>query len=259
MERKRVKRVIAVAALLMLLIIAYLAISVMSVTRAVQQFDADHFASAAPAEGDTIELCAIPGFMELLRQKALLGACLKMTETDSIGLLVNVRDSLIQLLIRGVPVRSVAIGRYELSPLFSRASPEAVYGMLSSPLLITGTRATFRKDPVSIRIAPRDTSEAVTDIRPDTATVEPVFFTITTNRNVRLCFAQQESSAGADRRAGFFFSLGERLRGIPPFAGAVARLRIPPYEPCIRIWIPRAEAKIIYRAIPREGMIALTL
>jgi len=39
---------------------------------------------------------------------------------------------------------------------------------------------------------------------------------------------------------------------------SVVRLKTPPYVPYIKIWVPKAEAKIIYRAIPREGMIVLT-
>ena len=39
---------------------------------------------------------------------------------------------------------------------------------------------------------------------------------------------------------------------------AVARFDVPPYVPYIKIWIPKAEAKIVYRALPREGLIVLT-
>ena len=181
-----------------------------------------------------------------------------MADSDSIGLVVNVRDSLIQLMIKGVAVRSVRISEYDLSPFFQRANQEAVYSMLSTPLVITSMQATFMKDPVSVKIAPRDTSEAVIDVKPDTTDYEAVFFTLETDRNIRFFFEQQEDTVAADKRARFFFDLEERYRNARSTMHSVVRFNTPPYTPYIKIWIPKAEAKIVYRAIPREGLIVLT-
>ena len=125
----------------------------------VNKFDAEYFVSLEQNEDDTINLCAIPGYVDMIRQKAFLSSQLKMAETDSIGLLINVRDSVIQLLIKGLPVRTVSIDEYDVSPFFHRANQEAIYSMLSAPMTITGIQATFRKDPVNVKIAPKDTTE----------------------------------------------------------------------------------------------------
>jgi len=175
-----------------------------------------------------------------------------------VGLLINVRDSVIQLLIKGLPVRTVKIDEYDVSPFFHSANQEAIYKMLSTPLTVTGMQATFMKDPVSVKIAPRDTSQVVESEKPDTTDFEAVFFTLDTDRNIRFYFEQQEDTIGADRRARFFFDLKDRMRNASVTMRAVARMKIPPYVPYIKIWLPKAEAKIIYRAIPREGMIVLT-
>ena len=239
-------------------IVYYLVMSVSAVNQTVKAFDDEYFASLKQKEGDTINQCAIPGYIDMIRQKAYLSSQIKMAESDSIGLLINVRDSIIQLLIKGLPVRTVKIDEYDVSPFFQRANQEAIYNLLSSPAVITGMKATFMKDPVTVKIAPRDTSEAVLDVRPDTTDFEAVFFTIETDRNIRFYFEQQEDTINADRRARFFFDLKYRSRNTAATMKAIARFRTPGYQPYIKIWIPKAEAKIIYRAIPREGMIVLT-
>ena len=258
MNRERKIWIITGAAALGLFLIYYLVMAVSAVTKTVSDFDNAYFASLEQKEDDTINLCAIPGYIDMIRQKAFLSSQVKMAESDSIGLLINVRDSIIQLLIKGLPVRTVAINEYDVSPFFHRANQEAIYSMLSTPLTITGMQATFMKDPVSVKIAPKDTSEVVIGDKPDTTDFEAVFFTLETDRNIRFFFEQQEDTIGADRRARFFFDLKDRTRNASATMKAVVRLQTPPYVPYIKIWIPKAEAKIIYRAIPREGMIVLT-
>ncbi|MRR20669.1 hypothetical protein EG827_10840 [bacterium] len=249
---------IIIAAVLSLLIVFYLVKSVSAVNHAVRTFDEAYFASLEQKEGDTIDLCSIPGYIEMLREKAFLSAQVRMADQDSIGLIINIRDSVLQLLIKGVPVRSFRIGDYDVSTFFQRANQEAVYSMLSSPLTITRMQATFLKDPVQVKIAPKDTSEAKIDAKPDTTDYEAVFFTLDTDRDIRFYFEQQEDTVGADRRSRFFFDLKDRARNAGATMGEVVRFRTPPYAPYIKIWIPKAEAKIIYRAIPREGQIVLT-
>jgi len=258
MNRERKIWLIIAGSLIILFIVYYLVMAVSAVNRTVNEFDNAYFASLEQKEGDTINLCAIPGYIDMIRDKAFLGSQVKLAESDSIGLLINVRDSVIQLLIKGLPVRTVAIDEYDISPFFERANQEAIYSMLSAPLTITGMQATFMKDPVSVKIAPKDTSQMVESVKPDTTDFEAVFFTLETDRNIRFFFEQQEDTVGADRRARFMFDLKDRTRSATATMKSVVKLKTPPYVPYIKIWIPKAEAKIIYRAIPREGLIVLT-
>ena len=258
MNRERKIWLIIAGSVLALFVVYYLVMSVSAVNHTVNEFDNEYFASLEQKEDDTINLCAIPGYIDMIRDKAYLSSQVKMAESDSIGLLINVRDSVIQLLIKGLPVRTVEIDDYDVSPFFHRANQEAIYSLLSTPLNITGMQATFLKDPVSVKIAPKDTSEVVVSEKPDTTDFEAVFFTLDTDRNIRFFFEQQEDTVGTDRRARFFFDLKDRTRMASATSKSVVRLKTPPYVPYIKIWIPKAEAKIIYRAIPREGMIVLT-
>ncbi|HRW28242.1 MAG TPA: hypothetical protein P5197_12300, partial [Bacteroidales bacterium] len=210
MKRETRKRLIIWGTIIVLFLIYYCVMAVLAVNHAVNKFDTEYFASLEQNEDDTINLCAIPGYVDMIRQKAFLSSQLKMAESDSIGLLINVRDSVIQLLIKGLPVRTVSIDEYDVSPFFHRANQEAIYSMLSAPMTITGMQATFRKDPVNVKIAPKDTTEAVTDAKPDTTDFEAVFFTLDTDKDIRFYFEQHEDTIGADRRARFFFDLRDR-------------------------------------------------
>lgn len=248
--------IIAATAFLIFLIF-YVASSVSSVNYAVRTFDESWQESPASNLVDTIDICSIPGYLDLIMEKAFLGAQVKMAASDSIGLLINVRDSVIQLLIKGVPVRTIRIDEYDLSPFFRRVNQEALSDMLSSTLTITSMDATFRKDPVTVKIAPKDTSEVKVDAKPDTTDFEAVFFTLNTDRNIRIYFEQQENKRVSDRFARFFFDLKDKIINAGRSLKAIVVMDKPPYVPYIKIWVPKAEAKIIYRAIPREGLIVL--
>ena len=103
--------------------------------------------------------------------------------------------------------------------------------MLSAPLKITGMQATFMKDPVSVKIAPKDTSEAVMDVKPDTTDYEAVFFTLETDRISGFSSNSRKIRLAADRRARFFFDLEERYRNARSTMHSVVKFNTPPLHP----------------------------
>ena len=257
MNREKHKRNIITGVVIVIFLILYLVWAVFGVNHTIQVFNEDFLVSAEQEQGDTINMCTVPGYLAQLNEKAFLSSQVAMASTDSIGLLINLPDSVIQLLIKGVPVRSVSISGYDKSPFFSRVNQEALSSMLSSPLTITGMHATFKKDPVNVKIAPRDTSEVQVIDKPDTTDFEAVFYTFDTDQHIRFFFEQEEDTIFIDRLARFFFDLKDRAGNVYSNLRAVALLKAPVYVPYIKIRLPKAEAKIIYRAIPRKGLIVL--
>jgi len=257
MDWKKNKRLLITGAVVAAFSVFYITWAVTGVNHTVRAFDDAYFETSDRADDDTIDLCAVPGYIELIKERAFLSSRVKMASSDSIGLLINLPDSSIQLLIKGLPVRSVRIADYDVSPFFKRVNQEALCSMLSSPMTITGMHATFKKDPVNVKIAPRDTSEVQVADKPDTTDFEAVFFTLDTDRNVRFFFEQQEDTIFVDRFARFFFDLRDRAGNLWSNLKAMVLFDTPVYTPYVKIWLPKAEAKIIYRAIPREGLIVL--
>jgi hypothetical protein len=242
-------------------VIYYLNRSVAAVNHTVRNFNEAYFASLPQKEADTINRSAIPGYISKLRKKAYLKAQVTMAASDSAGLIINMRDSSIMLQIKGVNVRKIKIRESIVSSFFHRANPEAVYNMLSNPLIVTGMNASVSKDPLQVHVAPKDTIEALQNaiIQPDTTYFEAVYFTLETNQNIKFFIAQSEDTIASDRRAHFYFDLNDRLDHAKSDLKAITSFKMPEYTPFIKIWIPKSEAKIIFYAIPREGMITLTL
>lgn len=110
-----------------------------------------------------------------------------------------------------------------------------------------------------IKIAPKDTSEYKPDIVPDTTIVEPVNYILQMNEGIRIYIYQDENVKSKDRISRFRFDLSDRIRDIRSALKRVAVLKVPEYHPFIKIRLPRADAKIIYRALPKNGQIAVFL
>jgi len=257
MDWKKHKGYFIAGAVIVLVSVLYIAWAVSGVNDSVKAFNADFLISDEQSPGDTVNMCAVPGYIDMISERSYLSSQVQMASTDSIGLLINLPDSVIQLLIKGVPVMTVQVEEYDVSPFLRRVNQEALLNMLSSPLTITGMHSTFRKDPVNVKIAPKDTTEVEVGAKPDTTDFEAVFFTLDTDRHIRFFFEQKEDTVLKDRIAGFFFDLRNRAGNVFSNLKALVRLDTPEYMPYIKIWLPKSEAKIVYRAIPREGLIVL--
>jgi hypothetical protein len=106
-------------------------------------------------------------------------------------------------------------------------------------------------------MAPKDTSEYKPDVMPDTSITEPVNYILEMDRGIRIYVYQEENMKFSDRINQLSFDLQDRLRDIWSALKRVAVFKIPEYHPFIKIRLPRTDAKIIYRAIPKNGQIAV--
>lgn len=199
-----------------------------------------------------------PEYLELQKKKSFLEARIKMAESDSICLSVNLKDSLAMLEINGAAVFSSKISRIKLSSIFNKASEYAIAGMLSSPLEVNESFSTIEKEPIMIKIAPKDTIEAnVPDIMPDTSSFEPVNFILVMKNGVRLYVYQEEEEKSSDKKSMFKFDLDDRMRFTRAAIDSIIKLKAPDSEPFIKIRLPKDDAKIIYRAIATKGLVSI--
>lgn len=196
-------------------------------------------------------------YVSLFKEKAFLQAKIAMAETDSVSLSLNLADSTAVLEINGVKVHSVKMETFRTSKLLLSGDPVAVASMLSVPLNIIQDYSTIRKEPLMIKMAPKDTSEFKPDIIPDTSDYEPVDYIFDTDLGIRVYVYQEEDGKASDRRRLFFFDLDDRVRTFLQSLMSVMVFKIPDYHPYIKIRLPKADAKIIYRALPRNGQIAV--
>lgn len=196
-------------------------------------------------------------YLDLLHEKSFLQSRAAMAATDSVYLSVNLSDSTIDLEISGVTVYRTKISRINVSNLLSGGNNYIVLSMLSDPLIIKKNFSSIRKEPLMIKMAPRDTSEYVPDITPDTADYEPVNFILEMDNGIRLHVYQEDKLKPGDGLYRSLFDIYHRFRYTAKTFLRVITFRLPDYQPYIKLRIPRSDAKIIYRALPERGQIAV--
>jgi len=198
-------------------------------------------------------------YIKLLTDRALLMSRIAMAGTDSNYLTINLNDSTANIEISGVVVHMSKISRIQISKLLIKGNENIIQSMLSSPLRITKDYSTIKKEPLMIKIAPKDTSEYKPDIMPDTSITEPVSFVLELANGIRFYLSQEEDEKFSDVISLFIFDIKDRFRYLWRSLKSIIFLKVPEYQPLIKIRIPRADAKIIYRAIPQNGLVGISI
>ncbi len=213
------------------------------------------------SEGTTPDerLFSDSAYLSLYREKAFLQSRVTMAESDSIYLTLDMPDSTANLEINGVTVHMAKFRKIRISRILQGRNNYAIISLLSSPLNIIKDNATIKKEPLMIKMAPKDTSEFKPDIIPDTTDREPVNYMLEMNNSIKLYFYQDTDTSKSDKRRLFFFNTADRVNTCINSLKSVLLGKVPEYKPFIKIWLPKADAKIFYRALPRKGQIAIRL
>lgn len=196
-------------------------------------------------------------FLSLLKMKAILQSGIALAETDSIYLILNLADSTANIAISGVTVHKAKIGRIYLSKILKEGDESIISEILSKPLTILNDISTIRKEPVMIKMAPKDTSEYEPDILPDTSLTEPVSYILELNHGIRVYVSQKEIEKSEARMDLLLFDMKDRYSNIKCSIKKVLSFKVPEYHPYIKITLPRSDAKIIYRAVPKNGQVGI--
>lgn len=240
-------------------LVYYSVLSMISPGRKLAEIKAQFSPDTSGLKAGDEKIYSDSAYVKLLKDRAFLQARIIMAETDSIYLTIDLADSSMNLEISGVVVHEARISSFKASRILMKGNENIIASMLSTPFTISSDYATIRKEPVMIKMAPRDTSEYKPDIMPDTSITEPVNYILEMTNGARIYVYQEEDETGADRVALFKFDLTDRLRQTWKAMKRIAVFKVPEYNPYVRIKLPRSDAKIIYRAIPKNGQISLFL
>lgn len=203
-------------------------------------------------EGDSL-------YLSLMKKKSFLQSRILMAGNDSISLTIDLADSLAYLEIAGVVVKTTGMTDIKMSRILRTGNEFIITSMLSSPLNIINYKATIKKEPLMIKMAPKDTSEYKPDIMPDTSAYEAVSYILETDKGINIYVTQAEKAKKGFRKQLFWFDLKCRLTNTWASMKSVIKFKIPEYKPFIKISLPRTDAKVIYRAIPMKGQITVNL
>ena len=197
-------------------------------------------------------------YLRLQQKNGFLRAKMKMAATDSIGLSLNLADSIISLEISGVTVSSAKIKKIRASRSLEGLDFAASVKLFSEPMRIAGSGATIVKEPIIEKIAPKTADEAgIHSPIPDTARKEPVFFELWFESGLKLLVLQQENESRLYRKNRLNFLWKRAIKRTAKNLNSVIRFKKPEYHPEILIMIPAADARAIYRAIPENGRVVI--
>jgi hypothetical protein len=252
------RKILIILAILIVAFLAYYSVmSVMSPGRTLEKIRHEYAIKQEGKSDADEKIFSDSSYQARLKEKAFLQSRIALAESDSIYLTINIADSTANLEIFGVVVHSAPVSDLQMSKILRKGSDYVVSYLFSSPFTISGSISTIKKDPVKISIAPKDTSEYKPDIIPDTAFVEPVNYIYNMSNGTRIYICQEEDESAIDRKSAFRFDLSDRVRTAMSNLKSIARFKVPEYHPYIKVRIPRADAKIIYRAIPRSGQVGI--
>lgn len=253
-------RKITLIILFSLIVIFLVYYSIMSMLGPIRKFDSirNEFESKLIDKNSGDEkILSDSTYHKLLKEKSFLQSRIVMAETDSIYLTVNLSDSTANIEISGVVVHKAKMSEVNISKILLNGDENIVFSMLASPFTIAGSRATIKREPVMIKMAPKDTSEYKPAIMPDTSITEPVNYILEMTDGTRIYVYQEENEKPGDRSSQFRFDLQDRVTDTWNALKMVFVFKVPDYHPFIKMKLPRADAKIIYRALPRNGQVAV--
>jgi hypothetical protein len=202
-----------------------------------------------------------PQLTELVRYGAYLNSRYSIAESDSIGLCLNLKDSLVTLEINGVVIHRARLTDYRVDPFLYALSDDIYQCLFSVPFTVEEERGSVIKEPVILQKAPRDTIEAARFFpRPDTVFRGPqwVMFEMSHGLLLRMEECAGDGSGGrcvgrwANRIRSAIYQSNKNL-------SAMVLFRIPVYRPEIRISLPVHDIVSIYRALPDRASVAVRL
>jgi hypothetical protein len=195
----------------------------------------------------------------LQKKKTFLEARLKMARTDSIGLAVDLPDSVLTLDINGIILHRAKINRYKASKTFRAINPETCLGLCSEPLRIISHRATVERIPVIYRKAPKDSIEAAEYLSevPDTIITKPPMVIFSADHYIQLHLYPSEDIPFSGKFIKLMFNTVQELKLHRYYLSCIIRLKLPAYHPRIKIYLADREIISIYRALPEDARLTI--
>lgn len=239
--------------LLLLLMLAYTLVYSVAVQKTVKSWQSS-------PDGKSDSLVYTPEEWQLIRDKAFLTARIKMADDDSIGLTINLEDSLIQLENKGVVLRQVKFQEADLSKFFKAFKPVPYVRTFSHPFQITEIEGSIVKNPITVKKAPKDTIEAAQNVAEiDTSNIEFVEWHLQLDSAFRINIVQSDQALEKVDKPALKYRFRQHYKELRAAFTDMIHFRKPTYYPEITISIPRNEAKSFFRALPSNGKVVLKL
>jgi hypothetical protein len=195
---------------------------------------------------------------QLLKDRSYLAARLALAANDSLGLTINLKDSVVQLETKGVVLRQVHFKEAEVSRFFKAFRPALYTKTFSKPFKISGFGGTVVKEPITVVKAPKDSIEAAKN-KPaiDTTKIEYVEWHVILNKSLIVSFVQSDREIGKANKIAWQYKTDRYKEILTKNIKDMIHFKIPVFYPQITVFIPKNEAKSFYRALSKKGEVVI--
>jgi nitrate reductase NapE component len=192
--------------------------------------------------------------------EAYLNSRLKMSDTDSVCISINLPDHTLDMEIKGVVVRSCKITDYKISKGFSKIKQDQFLAWISAPFTLQSSISTILAAPVVHMKAPKDTIEANQKSQIPTLPVDTaVYYRLNFNRDLVVDINQKETPPSNGRKERFWYRFHNRYMSSVEAINAIFHPGKSTYRLWIEIELSREDARIIYRALPDNALMTLKI
>lgn len=196
---------------------------------------------------------------ELNKTKALKEAELIIAQKDTFALVVNLNDSTVSLMLKGVKIHSAKIYQYKKDRFFNGINPLVYAKLFSKPMRTQSEFSSIVKEPIIIKKAPKDTIEAITNAyMPDTLIQNPAYLNLEIEHGFKLYLIQNEFNTPEEKAIERQMQQDIRKRKIADVFGNFIHWKHGSYTPNLVLYIRADELRSAYRAIPADVLVVLT-
>ncbi len=236
--------------------VQYAVFSVLAVKQKMKTFNQQVDTSLLPLNDKVMDSVTI----DLFKKKVFLGTRFQMSKNDSINLSVNLKDSVLQLELKGVVLKSTKITNFEIDQVFYQLKPATYEHLFGKHSRATSDLSTIIKIPIVVKQAPKDTTE----VKIQTAAIDPsktaaVHWMLKLDKEIVLKIEGSDQFTGGDWWTEKKFWLHQDMENFNYKLSETIRFRTPEYYPEIRLAVSEAEAKAIYRALPNRPFVSIRL
>jgi hypothetical protein len=235
--------------------IQYAVLSVMAVKQKMHTFNQQVDENLLPL--NKISMDSIT--KELFRQKAFLESRYQTSKTDSISLSVNLKDSILQLEIKGVILKSTKIAKFKVDQFLYQLKPASYQSLFGTKSKVKKDLSTIRKEPVQVKKAPKSANEVIEpSVSVDSLQTELVHWMIELDNDIIIKIEGMDQFSSSDWWAEQNFWLLQNRIQYQKLKKTI-RCQVPEYHPEILLEISEADAKAIYRALPKHSYVNVRL
>jgi hypothetical protein len=127
----------------------------------------------------------------------------------------------------------------------------------STPFCVLQQKATFLKEPLIIKKAPKDTTEASkNNVQADTTLPSLVACNIYTDKDLIININQSENN---DKISLYKYQFSYNMQLTNLQLKKIIRLKVPDYIPWIQLEINKKDAVAIFRALPEHAFISIRI